>query len=139
MVLKTHEMRSQLKSLFPSLLDWLPTDREYLPVDNMAELIEKYADPLNRYIPSLWECEEIAMAFIVDVRRGRLDNLHMIEPHFRKNLAIGEALGTRWDGEKKSHHANIFFSMDGVYLCDLQTKKIWKAKNGNDDIFFVRM
>lgn len=139
--MKTQEIYGKLKELFPRVIDWLPTDSEYLTIEpeQVQVLIEKYADPENRYIPNLWECEEIAIAFVVDVRRGRKNDVESIPVTERKNYAIGEALGTRWDGVAKSHQANIFIASDGVYLFDMQTKKTWKAEKGRDDIFFVRM
>jgi len=135
MVITTATMQSQLRAIFPGIVDWLPTDRDYLlaDIETVRSLITKYRDPLNRYIPQVWECEEIASAFMVDVRRGEL------AAGKKKNMAIGEALGTKWNGVEKRHHANIFFSADGIYLFDMVTQKIWQAKPGQDKIFFVRI
>ena len=123
------------------MIDWLPTDKEYLFVEpeEVESLMFNFADPSNRYIPFVWECEEIAMSFVVDVRRERRNNIESIAVEERRNLALGEALGTKWAGKNKSHHANIFIATDGVYLADLQKRKIWKAEKGKDEMFFVRM
>jgi len=136
MIITTKEIITKLKDIFPDINDWLPTDKEYLSVGvgEMIALIEKHCDPRNRYRPYVWECEEIAQAFITDIRREELDDLSI-----KRNRAIGEALGDRWNGSDKSHHANICIADDGVYLFDMQTKKIWPAKKGQDNIFFVRM
>lgn len=141
MIISTDKIEKLLRSVFPSMGGWLPTDREYImpSEEELAGLVEAYADRQQRYVPSLWECEEIAMAFVVDVRRGRLNALHHIPPAFRKNLAIGEALGTVWDGKKKAHQANVVIIEKEVHLLDMQIKKMWRAQRGKDDIYFVRM
>lgn len=139
MEILSSDIGKKLKLLFPALIDWLPTDKTFLTIepDQVLELVNKYYDP--RYIPNLWECEEISMAFVVDVRRGRLNSLEHIPVKLRKNLAIGEALGTKWEGVRKFHQANIFISSNSIFLLDMQTRKIWKASKNFDDIFFVRM
>jgi len=136
MVITYKEIFTRLKSVFPDLIDWLPTDREYqtASIGDVIGLMERYHDIVNFYRPYVWECEEIATAFVVDVRREEKDDLSLT-----RNRAIGEALGDRWNGVDKSHHANIFVADDGIYLFDMQTKKIWPAVKGQDNIFFVRL
>jgi len=136
MVITSQGIYSLLKPIFPDLNEWLPTDNEYetVSVREMTSLIDRFRDPANTYRPHVWACEEIAMAFVVDVRRAEKDDLST-----KRNRAIGEALGDKWDGVEKQHHANIFIADDGVYLFDMQTKKIWPAQNGQDNIYFVRL
>lgn len=130
-----------LRAIFPDLRDWLPTDPQYLSVEeqDMAHLIDTHADPDNRFVPQLWECEEIAGAFVVDVRRSRLANLDAIPVDERFNLAIGEAYADHFRHIRSPHVANVFLDSNmRVLLCDLQTRTIWPASNA-DDVYFVRM
>lgn len=141
MFILSKEIARQLKFTFPNLIDHRVTDKEFLiiEVSDIRRLIEKYRDPLNRYVPNLWECEEISLAFMIDVRRGRLNSLEHLRVEDRKNLALGIAAGLKWKGKEKNHQANIFFSKKGIYLFDIQTQEIWKANPKHDDIFFVEV
>ena len=138
----TNEIHRMMRrnGAFTRCREWVSTDREYLvpTLDMVKSLMAKYADDSIRYIPSLCECEEFALFFLADVRRGRCRDIDDLPVADRKNLAIGEALGGKWNGVGKKHHANICVTEDGLYLFDMQSQQIWQPMRGNDSIYFVR-
>lgn len=141
-MLTNAHINKALQAVFPGMRDWLPTDTQYLPCNQeyLSLLVADHCDPENRYIPNLWECEEIAAAFVVDVRRTRRDQVEQIAPENRFNCAIGEAYADRLYGYPQPHVVNLAIDQNKrVLLCDLQTKRIWPADPAKDFVYFVRM
>lgn len=79
------------------------------------------------------ECEEIAKAFVMDVRKWEAQTDQTI------NRAIGAANCSRVRGEEIGHTINVAITADGVVLFDMQTGESWAAESGQDDIYFVEM
>ncbi len=139
----THtQMWEQLQQTFPGLIDWLPTDREYLltTVKEVRAFMDRYHDQRLRPIPYLYECEEYSLALLAAIRneRGLLAATGQLRTKERYNLAIGEALGLKFEGVGKRHQVNIFLTTDGFYLADCQSQRTWRAEKGRDELFFVR-
>lgn len=130
-----------LYGIFPAMSDWLPTDTWYLPIEphQVQMLIAQHRAEVNpTWIKNLWECEEIAMATVVAIRRQMRDEATASPRAPRYNMAIGEAYATRLNGQDKAHTVNLFVATSGVHLFDMQTGRIWQATEG-DNVYFVRM
>ena len=123
-----------LKSTFPNLKDWNPTDPLYHPVlfDEIQYLITAHPQPLWKQYK--WECEEIAKGWMMDIRRWEYDNELTIY-----NRAIGVANATKIFGQKINHTLNIAVTEEGLMLIDAATGGSWPARKGQDDIYFVEM
>lgn len=131
--MQTKNISSQIKSVWSNLLDWNPTDKEYLPADiDVIRILAK------EYLPPPWkegvnECEEIARRFMVQVRDWELAN------GYSHNQALGVAFCSRHRGKDEAHTLNICVGEDVVYLLDMQTQLIWIADPDQDEIYFVEM
>jgi len=136
------ELDTRLRDLFPDLIDWRPTDKAFLLVEQaeMDMLVAEFADDETPVIAGAWACEEVAWGFMVDVRRSMARNIEAIPVLERKiNLAIGVADGTLFQGIAKGHTVNFFVSREHIYLLDMQTRKYWIAQKGQDKIHFAEI
>jgi hypothetical protein len=134
MTLTTKAIKRQLDAVFLDLVDWNPTDQEYQVVqwDDIPGLVERF--PASPWIEHKWECEEIAKAFVVDVRRWEAGDA---DAHL--NRAIGVCNCERLRGQDIAHTINVLLTDRGVALLDMQTKDFWLAECGADTIYFVEM
>lgn len=142
MLITSQDIEQRLYAVFPGMHDWLPTDTEYLTVEphEVQAMMAQHRDEIDpTWIKNLWECEEIAMATVVAIRRTAKDESRRSIRAPRQNLAIGEAYAERLQGQDKKHTVNCFISADGVHLFDMQSGQIWPAAMGSDTIYFVRM
>jgi hypothetical protein len=128
------EIEKMLRKISPLLTDWNPTDEQYMLVDveEIPILVDQF--PAYQWKENKWECEEIAKAFMMDVRRQEAE-----DPTISHNRAIGVAYCSRIAGEDVQHTVNILIAESGVYLLDMQTKHFWRAEGGRDEIYFVEM
>lgn len=132
-IIQTAEIGKRLKATF-GLSDWNPTDPAYLVVsrDDISAIAKMF--PSQKWVESKWECEEIAKAFVVDVRR-----MEAQDGTIDLNRAIGVANCSRLSGDKVSHTVNIAISQDDIFLLDMQTGEYHVAEKGKDEVFFVEM
>lgn len=128
------DIEQLLRSVFPDFYDWNPTDEEYRVVRwvEMPGLIKRF--PASKWQENKWECEEIAKAFVTDVRREEA-----ADPVITHNRAIGVCNCEKLHGEEIGHTINILITDKGVVLLDMQTETFWLAESGQDAIYFVEM
>lgn len=141
-VISITDLNKRLKRIFPDLIDWRPTDESFLLVEpeEIDLLISEFADDDTPIIPGTYACEEVAWAFMVDVRRSMARNIGVIPVPLRKiNLAIGNVDGTKFGGIDKNHTVNFFVSNKHIYLLDMQIRKYWIAVKGQDKIHFAEI
>lgn len=131
--IKTDSIGELLRDVFPGLIDWNPTDEEYLQVD--GEGLEKLVDefPALPWKAGVYECEEIAKAFVTDVRKWEAQTNQAM------NRAIGVANCSKLKGEEIQHTINVLMVDGSVCLLDMQTGEHWPAERGQDEIYFVEM
>ena len=122
-----------LRDVSPVLIDWNPTDEEYAMVadDEVQRLVDEF--PALPWKPGVYECEEIAKAFVMDVRRWEAKTDQSM------NRAIGVAYCSRVNGDEMSHTVNVLIVDGNVTLIDMQTGEYWPAERGNDELYFVEM
>lgn len=133
-VINTEKIERQLRAVFPALTDWNPTDDEYRIVRwvEIPTLIKRH--PASKWHENKWECEEIAKAFMVDVRREEA-----VDDAIINNRAIGVCNCSMVQGEELAHTINVLITDRGVALLDMQTETFWLAEVGRDEIYFVEM
>lgn len=130
----TAEIENMLRAISPDLIDWNPTDEEYQLVkwSEIAGMVKRF--PASGWIENKWECEEIARAFVVDVRREEAQDKSQT-----LNRAIGVANCSKLQGEETNHTIDILITDRGVALLDMQTGSYWLAERGQDEFYFVEM
>lgn len=129
----TDKIAALLRDVSPALIDWNPTDEQYAVVagDEVQKLIDE--SPPLPWKPGVYECEEIAKAFVMDVRKWEAKTDQPM------NLAIGVAYCSRVKGEEMSHTINVLIVDGNVTLLDMQTGEYWLAERGHDEFYFVEM
>jgi hypothetical protein len=131
--MKTSEISSRLKAIFPDLIDWNPTDGEYLPAnkDTLKNYIKIFKSPAWK--EGVNECEEIARRLMCKVRDWELSQDYTL------NQAIGVAFLTKHQGIEERHTINIAVDEENIYLFDMQTEALWIADPEQDNVYFVEM
>lgn len=129
----TERIGELLRDVFPGLIDWNPTDEEYSVVsgDELQTLIDSF--PSLPWKAGVYECEEIAKAFVMDVRKWEAKTEQAM------NRAIGVANCSKLKGEEIQHTINVLIVDGAVWLLDMQTGEHWQAERGHDEIYFVEM
>ena len=140
MKLSFSEIKTKLKDIWPMLIHALPTDVEYL-LPTLTELkvfIDQY-DPVVKRVKNLYECEEYALGFLVDLRRWRAAQIIDTEKA-QLNWAVGVVLTIKKGllGDTV-HYQNVAVTSDaGVILIEPQTKLITNMKRVKE-VHFVLM
>lgn len=129
----TEQIGELLRAVFPNLIDWNPTDEEYSVVagEELPKLIEEF--PALPWKPGVYECEEIAKAFVMDVRKWEAQT---DQP---RNRAIGVANCSKLKGKEIDHTINVLIVDGVVTMLDMQTGEHWQAELSQDEIYFVEM
>lgn len=129
----TERIGELLRDVFPGLIDWNPTDEEYRQVagDELEKLVDDF--PALPWKAGVYECEEIAKAFVMDVRKWESQTDQAM------NRAIGVANCSLLNGEEIKHTINLLIVDGVVTLLDMQTGEHWPAERGQDEIYFVEM
>lgn len=129
----TEQIGELLREVFPGLIDWNPTDEEYkiVGVNEMVTLASDF--PALPWKDGVYECEEIAKAFVMDVRKWEAQTNQPM------NRAIGVANCSKLKGEEIKHTLNVLIVDGVVTMFDMQTGEHWQAERGQDEIYFVEM
>lgn len=129
----TDKIAAILRDVSPGLIDWNPTDEQYSVVsgDEVQRLVDEF--PALPWKPGVYECEEIAKAFVMDVRKWEAKTDQAM------NRAIGVANCSRVNGEEISHTINVLIVDGVVNMLDMQTGEYWPATLGQDEFYFVEM
>lgn len=129
----TDKIADLLRDVSPGLIDWNPTDEEYkmVGINEMSVLVSDF--PALPWKQGVYECEEIAKAFVVDVRKWEAQTDQPM------NRAIGVANCSRVKGEEVSHTINVLVVDGTVTMLDMQTGEYWPAERGQDEFYFVEM
>jgi len=128
------EIEQVLHKVAPAMLDWNPTDQDYVLVDpdEIPGLLEQF--PAKPWKENKWECEEIARGFLHDIRSWEADRDDVTH-----NRAVGVAFCSRVGGQEMRHTINVIITPAGPVMADLQTGHYHFAEEGKDEIYFIEM
>ena len=143
-MITTSEIRKQFKQTWPDLKFIILTDQNYLApaAKQVEEFFINSETKTLPLIPKLFECEEVALSLVAELRRKRLTQWLNKEFPIDElyNWAFGFAWGNRFDGIVKNHWTNICVTEDwGLILLDVQAMRIWQPSKVKDEIIFIWM
>ena len=141
MKIKSADIRKTISSIYPGMQFIVLTDEQWdLPsIDDIKKtpVFSKYL----RYLPYVFECEEISLSFVSDLRKFRASGMieNNVPDSDRLNWPVGFVWGTKYRGRNLNHWWNVAFTKEGMFFIEKQTDEIWKPRKDSDDIHFLWM
>ena len=138
--MKTKELKRELRKIFPKLYHIWFTDSEYsiLKLTDLREILKDVSVKDFRFRSNVWDCDNFALQLHARIQKYQYDLIQLSEVKNHKSWAFGEVIGMKFRGEQKNHTANICMTDSGLMLIEPQNNKIWKAKQGDDFVYFVK-
>ena len=94
-----------------------------------------------QFIKNIQDCDDIALQLHAEIKRirGYQVELQKISQDEWYPWAFGEVFATKWMGRVGNHNGNICVCVEGIYLIEPQTDKIWEANPRNDEVQILRL
>jgi hypothetical protein len=130
MIETSSNIRKAIRSIWPNAVFLrLPDEHYYVP--SKLEM-DGAIDSLPILNPPKWaDCNWFALQAYAEIQ---LDKLHDEAP-----WSFGMADGNKFNKFPMQHTLNITYTIDGIYLIDVQHKKQWLGSKTDDYILTVSM